>query len=336
MRRTLTICWPAARCSWPSPAPLVAHHAFGGEFDPNKPVLLKGKIIKLEWVNPHAWIHIEMVKPDGPKACEFTPNAKCEEWMVEGGTPNTLLRRGITQRLADDRHRDRRGRLSGARPFAESRQRPQRHVSRTAASCSWDRRAPARRPTAPIRPRAADGARDDRNAECGLVRNGLDFGSESASFRYPKIRSSARRRRRRTTAPATRVRPACNPDRSHSTFVRPRHLPPHREREHDRQRQAGHLHRERRAVVALGRLGDEQPEAGHEHHDQAADEPRRRVARHLRHRLLAQPEAEQPQIDDQHRAADHREREQVDRLDDGERPRGRADRGPERTSPRSS
>ncbi|MSR02692.1 MAG: hypothetical protein EXR94_08135 [Gemmatimonadetes bacterium] len=68
-------------------APLVAHHAFGAEFDRAAPIRLQGKVVKLEWVNPHAWIHIDVKKPDGSG----------EVWMVEGGTPNTLLRRGLSR-----------------------------------------------------------------------------------------------------------------------------------------------------------------------------------------------------------------------------------------------
>ncbi len=70
-----------------SSIPLLAHHAFGGEFDPNRPVLLKGKIVRVEWVNPHSWIHMEVTKSDGTK----------EVWMIEGGSPNSLLRRGVTK-----------------------------------------------------------------------------------------------------------------------------------------------------------------------------------------------------------------------------------------------
>ena len=69
------------------PWPLAAHHAFGSEFDANRPVILKGKIVKIEWINPHTWIHVEITKADGTK----------EVWMCEGGSPNTLLRRGANK-----------------------------------------------------------------------------------------------------------------------------------------------------------------------------------------------------------------------------------------------
>ena len=68
--------------------PVWAHHSFAAEFDLQKPVTLRGKVTQMEWINPHAWIHIDVVGPDG----------KVVSWMVEGGTPNILLRRGFTKK----------------------------------------------------------------------------------------------------------------------------------------------------------------------------------------------------------------------------------------------
>ncbi len=87
MRTILSTALAGAALACAAATPLLAHHAFGSEFDPNKPVLLKGPITKVEWVNPHSWIHLEITKPDGTK----------EVWMVEGGSPNSLLRRGVTR-----------------------------------------------------------------------------------------------------------------------------------------------------------------------------------------------------------------------------------------------
>jgi Family of unknown function (DUF6152) len=65
--------------------PVFAHHAFQAEFDDKKPVHLVGKVTKMEWINPHAWIHIDVTGPDG----------KVTSWMVECGSPNIMLRRGF-------------------------------------------------------------------------------------------------------------------------------------------------------------------------------------------------------------------------------------------------
>ena len=67
--------------------PLRAHHAFAAEFDAKKPIKIRGTVSRMEWINPHAWIHVDVTKPDGT----------VEEWMIEAGTPNTLLRRGFTR-----------------------------------------------------------------------------------------------------------------------------------------------------------------------------------------------------------------------------------------------
>lgn len=64
-----------------------AHHAFAAEFDANAPVMLRGKVTKVEWINPHAWVHVAVATPGKPTVT----------WMIEGGTPNTLLRAGLTR-----------------------------------------------------------------------------------------------------------------------------------------------------------------------------------------------------------------------------------------------
>jgi hypothetical protein len=74
-----------AMSAWASSAS--AHHAFAAEFDANKPVSFKGTIEKMEWVNPHTWLHVTVKNPDGTT----------ENWAVEAGTPNVLFRRGFTK-----------------------------------------------------------------------------------------------------------------------------------------------------------------------------------------------------------------------------------------------
>ena len=69
--------------------PAWAHHAFSSEFDASKPVKLKGVVTRIEWINPHAWIHLDVKEPDG----------KITKWMIEGGSPNALIRRGVTQQV---------------------------------------------------------------------------------------------------------------------------------------------------------------------------------------------------------------------------------------------
>jgi hypothetical protein len=67
---------------------LSAHHAFAAEFDANKPLQMKGTVTKMEWLNPHVWLHMDVKQPDGT----------VENWAFEAGTPNVLFRRGFTRK----------------------------------------------------------------------------------------------------------------------------------------------------------------------------------------------------------------------------------------------
>jgi hypothetical protein len=76
-----------ALCLAASAASVAAHHAFAAEFDANRPIEFTGAIVKMEWVNPHVWMHLEVKKDDGTT----------EMWAFEAGTPNVLFRRGFTK-----------------------------------------------------------------------------------------------------------------------------------------------------------------------------------------------------------------------------------------------
>jgi len=87
MRSKLSLIALAAGLLLGAAASAFAHHAFAAEFDAKKPVKLRGTVSKMEWINPHTWIYMDVKKDDGT----------VEEWMIEAGTPNTLLRRGFTR-----------------------------------------------------------------------------------------------------------------------------------------------------------------------------------------------------------------------------------------------
>jgi hypothetical protein len=76
-------------------APVVAHHAFGAEFDRDAPIRIEGRVTRLEWVNPHTWVHIAVTEMVIGGQTVVPPDPTQEVWAVEGGTPNTLLRRGL-------------------------------------------------------------------------------------------------------------------------------------------------------------------------------------------------------------------------------------------------
>ena len=84
--RHATLLLVFAGIAWGTPR-TSAHHAFAAEFDATKPIKLRGTVVKMEWINPHTWLHLDVKKPDG----------KTERWMIEGGPPNALYRRGFTK-----------------------------------------------------------------------------------------------------------------------------------------------------------------------------------------------------------------------------------------------
>ena len=87
MKLAIAVCsLSLALCGWASA--VSAHHAFAAEFDANKPLQMKGTVTKMEWLNPHVWLHMDVKMPNG----------EVENWAFEAGTPSVLFRRGFTRK----------------------------------------------------------------------------------------------------------------------------------------------------------------------------------------------------------------------------------------------
>ena len=102
-----------------SAVPVWAHHSFASEYDADKPAKIQGTVKKVEWINPHSWITIDVKNPNGT----------VETWEIEAGAPNAMFRRGFNKVFAAGRDGDRRFRLSGEKRL-EAPERPGPHFPR--------------------------------------------------------------------------------------------------------------------------------------------------------------------------------------------------------------